>query len=190
MNTHSPKRRSVESGIRAAFAGVTLGTGISLRHAQLLDSGRAGAPAAESASLPPSGETERWDRIASAELESDHIAHLDPEGFRFYLPALMISLLDDYVSSSMRCIGTLSALYPKERIVGHHMPRYDLLTLGQKQAVACFLEALPDLVALEGEDKTVVKRAMRFWAQYLPTGGVSGGISHGVPVVSDAKGLR
>jgi hypothetical protein len=132
---------------------VTLGDGVSLRQAQVIDNYGEGVTPSEFARLPLSEETERWDRVPLQELESDIVAHLDPEGFRYYLPAFIISLLDDYVSWSMRCIGTLSALNPKECAAGYHMPRYNLLTYEQKQAVACFLEALPDIVTLEGEDR-------------------------------------
>jgi hypothetical protein len=168
MKTHSATRQAVEDRIRAAFAGVRLENGVSLHQAQVIDNYGEGVTQAEFARLPLSEETERWDHVTFQELESDNIAHLDPEGFRFYLPAFMISVLDDYVCSSMRCIGTISALYPKEHVLGYHMPRYNLLTYEQKQAVACFLEALPELLALDGEDRTIVERARRFWDQFLP----------------------
>ncbi len=168
MKTHSATRQAVEERIRAAFAGVTLGNGVSLHQAQVIDNYGEGVTQAEFARLPLSEETQRWDRVTFEELESDNVAHLDPEGFRFYLPAFMISVLDQYVSWSMRVIGTLSALNPKDHVLGYHMPRYNLLTYEQKQAVACFLEALPELVTLEGEDRTIVERAMRYWTQFLP----------------------
>lgn len=164
-----PTRQAVEGRIRDAFAGVALGSGISLRQAQVIDNYYGeGVTEEEFSRLPLFEETERWDRVTVEELESDNVAHLDPEGFRFYLPAFMISVLDEYVPTSMRVIGTLSALYPKEHVAVYHMPRYDLLTYPQKQAVAVFLDALPSLVALDGEDRTIVERAMRHWRQFLP----------------------
>src|SRR5215469_15804011 len=48
------------------------------------------------------------------ELERNCIAHLDALGFRYYIPALMLSVLDHYEPLSMRVIGTLAGLYPKK----------------------------------------------------------------------------
>lgn len=168
MKTHRVTREDVEKRIRTAFVGVTLGNGISLRQAQVIGKFGEGVTDEEFERLPLSEETEFWDRVTFEGLERDNIAHFDPEGFRFYLPAFMISVLDQYVPWSMRVIGTLSALYPKDHIADYHMPRYDLLSHEQKQAVAVFLDALPSLVSLEGEDGTIVERAMRYWTQFLP----------------------
>src|SRR5690348_10578527 len=77
-------RRSVESEIRTAFRGVTLGRGISLRQAQF-------DPACKAHSAPPAhGQiTDDWSQVPLDELENDFIAHLDALGFRYYIPALM-----------------------------------------------------------------------------------------------------
>lgn len=153
--------------IRSAFAGVTLGKGVSLRQAKVIDDFGNGVTPDEFARLRLSEQTQHWDRVSLAELERDNVAHLDPEGFRFYLPALMISVVDHYDASSMRVIGTLSALYPRQTLAEYHLPRYDLLTREQKQAVAYFLYALAKLVALDVDDCTIVDRAMRYWAPFL-----------------------
>jgi len=168
MEAQFRSREAVERRIRDAFAGVILGNGISLRQAQVIDNYGEGVTEIEFARIPLSEETQHWNRVTPEELESDNVAHLDPEGFRFYLPAFLISLLDGYDAASMRVIGTLSALYPKEHVREYHMPRFDLLTYEQKQAVAVFLDALPSLVPLDGEDGTIVERAMRYWRQFLP----------------------
>jgi hypothetical protein len=168
MKTHSEMRQAVEQGIRKAFSGVTLGSGISLRQAAVIDNYREGVTDEQFSLLPLSEETKKWDHVTFEELESDNIAHLDPEGFRFYLPAFMISVLDAYDACSMRVIGTLSALYPKDHLAEYHMSRYDCLSYEQKQAVACFLEALPKLVQLIDEDRKIVERAMGYWTTYLP----------------------
>jgi len=48
------------------------------------------------------------------ELEIKSLAHLDALGFRYYIAALMLSVLDRYESSNLRVIGTLSGFYPKK----------------------------------------------------------------------------
>jgi len=78
------------------------------------------------------------------ELERDCIAHLDAGGFRYYIPALMLSVLKHYDSASMRVIGTLNSLYPKkDHSWEYQMLRYSLLNHAQKTAIARFLEAVP-----------------------------------------------
>ena len=103
--------------------------------------------------------------------ESDGIAHLDALGFRYYIPALMLSVLNQYESSSMRVIGTLGGLYPKkDNSWEYHMNRYSLLNPTQKAAIARFLAALPKLVDLDFEHQKSVPRALRnYWGEYLQT---------------------
>jgi SAM-dependent methyltransferase len=111
-----------------------------------------------------------WSRVSRRELERDCVAHLDAEGLRYYLPALMLSVLEDYDSTSMRVIGTLAALYPKAGTLKSDVERYHPLTLDQRKAVAEFLTALPRLVELGHEDATVVERALRnYWRQFVET---------------------
>ena len=114
METPLQIRRAVESEIRIAFRGVTLGRGIRLGQAKFAD-GFQNAAYKGNSGLPTGREiADDWSQIPLDQLESDCIAHLDALGFRYYIPALMLSVLDRYESSSMRVIGTLSGLYPKK----------------------------------------------------------------------------
>jgi hypothetical protein len=131
--------RTVESEIQMAFRGVTLGKGISLRQAQLVDQSR-DAVCAHSASRAPGEIVDDWSRIPLDELERNRIAHLDAGGFRYYIPALMLSVLKHYHSGSMRVVGTLNSLYPKKGDSWeYHMLRYSLLNSAQKTAIAAKL---------------------------------------------------
>jgi len=105
------------------------------------------------------------------ELEGDCVAHLDAFGFRYDIPALMLSALSHYDSSSMRVIGTLTALYLKSGEGWEcHLRRYPVLTLAQKAATARFLAELPKLVELDFEDRKVVERALsNYWNEFLKT---------------------
>lgn len=169
METPPQVRRTVESEIRKAFRGVTLGGGISLRQAQVADGFQAVAANKRSGSPANAEITNDWSQLSLDELERDCIAHLDALGFRYYIPALMLSVLDHYESRSMRVIGTLSGLYPKKGITwDYHLHRYSLLNTAQKMAIAQFLAALPRLVELQPEDQKVVSRAVRnYWGEYL-----------------------
>jgi hypothetical protein len=110
METPLQIRRAVEIEIRMAFRGVTLGRGMNLRQAQFADRFQDAVWNAHSASLAHGEITDDWSQVPLDELERDCIAHLDASGFRYYIPALMLSVLDHYDAASMRVIGTLSGL--------------------------------------------------------------------------------
>jgi hypothetical protein len=163
------KREAVTDAIQTAFKGVTLGHGISLRQAEMIDDRTKDCVTSPEFHVLLSGEvTNDWSRVPFIELERDYIAHLDARGFRYYIPALMLSLLERYENASMRVIGTLSGLYPKKEHWDYHVGRYALLTVRQKSAIAFFLSALPELVELNPRDKTMVHRAFeKYWEQFL-----------------------
>ena len=167
-------RAAVEAPILAAFAGVRLGKGISLRRAQAIDRYGNGMTDQEFESLPGGEITNSWCDVPLGELERDCIAHLDDDGLRYYLPALMLSLLSHYDPGSMRVIGTIAALYPKSPAT--HSRSYEYLTDDQHRAIACFLNALPNLVTLDSEDSKRVARALRnYWGKFsaqLPQSGL------------------
>ncbi len=171
METPVQIRRAVENEIRMAFRGVTLGRGMSLRQAELADRFQDAVWKAQGTSLGRGEITDDWSQVSLEELERDCTAHLDAEGFRYYIPALMLTLLDHYDSSSMRVIGTLGGLYPKkDSSWEYHINLYSLLNLPQKTAIARFLAELPKLVELNSEDQKVVERALRnYWGEYLQT---------------------
>ena len=162
-------RRTVESEIQIAFRGVTLGAGMSLRQAQLADRSGDAARKPLRASFGSREVVDDWSQVTLDELEGDCIAHLDAAGFRYYIPALMLSVLNHYDPASMRVIGTLGDLYPKkDHSWEYQMLRYSLLNHAQKTAIARFLEALPKLVELGFEDQKIVPRALRnYWGEYL-----------------------
>ena len=165
MEKIDPDRTAVEAQIRAAFAGVRLGKGVSLRRAQAIDRYGEGMTDEEFETVPCAEITISWSDVPFSELERDCIAHLDDDGLRYYLPALMLSLLSNYDPGSMRVIGTISALYPKN--TGTPGRSYEYLTDDQHRAIACFLYALPKLVTLDSEDAKCVSRALRnYWGKF------------------------
>jgi len=174
MEPLHPDRAAVEAQIRAAFAGVRLGKGVSLRQAQAIDRYGDGITEDEFDTLPGAEITNSWSDVPFSELERDCIAHLDDDGLRYYLPALMLSLLSNYDPGSMRVIGTIAALYPKS--TGIPSRSYEYLTEDQHRAIACFLNALPSLVTLDTEDSKCVARALRnYWGKFavpLPQSGL------------------
>ncbi|MFC3148172.1 DUF6714 family protein [Piscinibacterium candidicorallinum] len=158
----------VEKAFASAFAGVVLGGGMSIRQSEAVD--RPPEPCDEVwyRALPADEITDDWSRIPSSELERAQVAFFDAEAFRYYIAPLALSVIRNYDSSSMRVIGTMSGLYPKERAWTHHMNQYALLSPAQRHAIALFLHHAPDLVQLEGEEVKLCERALRdYWLQFL-----------------------
>ena len=172
------ERDDVEAAIRSAFAGVRLGTGISLQQTRLIDEGlTVEMSEAEFAAIPRLETTDDWTRISESEMLCDTLAHLDADGLRYYLPALMLWLLDHYQDENlisdpealMTAIGTMSALAPSAEVARWRWDVYDGFTLQQRAAIAKYVEALPRLVELDRQDATLVSRSLgRYWAQFLP----------------------
>jgi hypothetical protein len=117
------ERDHIEAAIRSAFAGVQLASGISLRQTQVISDYGRGYTRAEFEALPESEVTDDWAQIPDDELAQDFIvAHLDADGLRYYLPALMLWLLHHYddedrviSGADMTSIFTMAALAPDPR---------------------------------------------------------------------------
>lgn len=152
--------------ISTAFEGVKLDGGISLNQTKIIDNYGRGCSDEQFAFLPRTEVTDDWTKIPSLALDdADCLAHLDPKGFKYYIPALMMRLLDNYDPGSMMTIGTLSSLYPK---IESQKFLYTLLSPEQIRAIARYLQALPSLAELYGEHTKVVERAFRnYWSNFL-----------------------
>ena len=98
--------------MKATFHGVTLDGGIGLRQGEVCDNygknndGRE-ISEAEFASISHAEITNDWTAVSLAELEQyPYLAYLDAEGFRYYIPAFLTSLLPSTDGASMRMINT------------------------------------------------------------------------------------
>lgn len=162
------QKEEIVNVIEKAFDGATLDGGISLEQTKVIDNYGRGVTAEEFTNLPKKEITDNWKKIPVSQLdEADCIAHLDQKGFKYYIPALILRLLENYDSTSLASIGTISFLYPKLKDWEYS---YSELTPEQSQAIALFLKSLPDLVKLKIEDKTRVERALKkYWSKFLPS---------------------
>jgi hypothetical protein len=160
------RKEELRKIIETAFRGVMLDGGLSLEQTKVIDNYGRGVTNDEFSALPKKEVTDDWRQIAISRLdEAETLAHLDAKGFAYYIPALLLRLLENYDRSSMMCIGTLSNLYPK---TDDHKHLYSHLTEQQNRAIALYLKALSDLVELDTTDKTIVERALRnHWSKYL-----------------------
>jgi hypothetical protein len=137
--------------INEAFRGVCLEGGTSLRRAAEADI------------------TDEWTAISFETLEHfPYLAHLDAEGFRYHIPAFLLSVPVRYDRFSMRVISTLSSLYPKKESWDYHLGQYSLLDREQRRAIALYLTDLGALIELDQEDQKVMARALRnYWQEFL-----------------------
>lgn len=155
----------IENEIKTAFKDVKLDGGISLRQAEVIDDYGEGVTKEEFARLPQQDITDNW-MLLTVEVLNDYcyIPHLDAKGFRYYIPAYILGVLNSY--GSFDCASsTLSALYPKKGDSwSHRIQQYSLLNTQQRSAIAHFLQMLPDVVVLDYEDSKKVKMAIHnFW---------------------------
>ena len=160
--------------IEKAFVNVTLGDGISILQSEVIDKYGEGYTDTEFAALPRKEITEDWRKLTLSDLNRCQIAYLDDKGFRYYIPALMCSIWESFDRNEMRVIGTLGSLYPRNDQVGglkeYILKRYEILNLSQRQAIALFLQNLPQLVQLDISEQKVIERALRnYWQNYLST---------------------
>ncbi len=161
----------IKSLVSDAFKGVTLGNGYSLRDMEEMDNWGKRGPEEDLQLFPDVETRDDWAALTIETLDRyAGLAHIDALGFRYYIPAFMLSVLNDYQPSDMRFICTLSALYPKrDGLAEYTISRYLLLNSKQRSAIASYLQALPSLVPLNGGDEKCVERAIRnYWHEFLP----------------------
>jgi hypothetical protein len=164
------ERDEVETAIHEAFAGVRLGSGVSLRQAGAIDAYMVGWTPAQYNRLPLSEVTHDWTLVPDEELRRDNVAHLDADGLRYYLPALMLWLLEHYGDRDyeMTWIGTIGALAPSKDFRERMYSMFDTFTEPQRAAIASYVDALRRLVHLESEDANLVERSIRdYWGRFL-----------------------
>lgn len=158
----------IETEIRSAFKDVRLDGGMSLSEADAVD-----RRATEELHALPAGQvTADWSALPFETLENyPLLAYLDAAGFRYYIPAFMLSVLAEYEPGSMRVISTLSSLYPKRsKNWDYSLEQYSLLSREQCAAIAGFLADLNAAVKLDTHDQIVVERALRnYWHEFLFT---------------------
>jgi len=174
------ERDDIQKAIQTAFAEVPLRSGVSLRQAESID-GTILCLEPTYVGREPDEISDDWMRVPESELLRDNIAHLDADGLRYYLPALMLWLLDHYdedrwlSGSDMTAIGTMGAIAPEQQFATSLWAMYDTFTAEQRTAIASYVEALPRLVRLDHQDATRVARSMDdYWRRFLPPFSLTG----------------
>jgi hypothetical protein len=157
----------LEKEIRKAFRGVVLGKGMSLGQARVRDRSGEGFPDEDLAKLIPDNEVkDDWTKIDPDQLDNDLCTgYLDAEGFRYYIPALMLSVLDRYIPIDFRVVSTFSEL---DADSDHRKLQYAMLNDAQSRAIAHFLQAAPHLLPLKlGDSERASLALQNYWGRYL-----------------------
>lgn len=147
MNTENAKLIDL---IKHSYSEVVLGDGISLEAARKIDGYGENqlVPCDENQSSIP---TDDWGSIKAEELERlPYLAHVDSEGFRYYLPALMCSLIEEPNFRSYRFDQAMVLLNPQDDLCDD---RYELFTEDQMKSISLFVRRLPDLIELDEDEK-------------------------------------
>lgn len=123
--------------IRAAFAGVTLGGGMSLAQAHL--EGAYSDEAVYLAARAKDPETD-WTEVPGWKIDTGHstLSFLDPEGWRFYIPAFLSWSLANWRDSDS--LTPQSVIWSLANAGDPWEKRYALLTGEQSRAILDFLE--------------------------------------------------
>lgn len=154
----------IRSAFQGAFTGVALGRGISIRQSEATDSYGEGFTAKEYQDLPKSEVTLDWQRVPFEELERACVAHFDAEAYRYYIPALVMSVIEHYDGTSMRVIGTLMSLRRNDR----YARMYELLDTKQKAAIALFLAHAPEVVPFRfNEEAEIAASRPAYWDRFF-----------------------
>ena len=135
---------AIIEAIRTAFAGVPRGR-ITLHEAEVLD---LYGSVAERKEARRRDTEESWDQVPDRDIEecTTALCYLDPEGWRYYLPAYMIwSLRHFRVSNSMASDATIYTLNPHaddSEFRDGAMDRFRRLDLAQSRTVCRFLRTM------------------------------------------------
>ena len=132
---------SIIEAIRLAFAGVSRGK-ISLHEAEVIDNYGSKEERAEARRLDTGAS---WDRVPDSHIEecTTALCHLDPAGWKYYVPAYMIWSLQYFrESDSLVPDHTIYTFDPKAddpRLREYAWERHRLLDDAQSRAVCRFL---------------------------------------------------
>lgn len=139
-------RVALVAELSQAFAGTSRNPELSLHQAHLSDQGMSrqiGGAEWRAAGKLDFGR--RWEDVPGVALDEcdSALSHLDPEGWRFYLPAFIRRALEHFAPPSYpyeKLCSVLFHLTYTPESSPHVLPRFELLTDAQRTAVRHFLE--------------------------------------------------
>ena len=162
----TPER--IISEIEDAFADVKRGKGVTLHETDVLD---ACGSAEKRARARKHDADEKWLDVPDRDIEEhpSALCFLDPEGFRYYLPAYMRWSLRHYKSSaSLASDSTVYAIGPSgnKGVTDWNCKRWGVFTREQSQVIFAYLRFMVE----EGEgyaDSSMAELAINaYWSQF------------------------
>jgi len=159
-------RETVVQAITDAFDGVTRQNAITLHEAQVID--EYGMPDERAAARLLDTE-HRWQDISDRHIEecSDALGYLCPVGFRYYLPARMIYVLNHYRSSHCWAVeNTIYGLCTSGRLHDYRPHQFAILSQEQSRAVCLFLWYLVECGHGYVDEDAVVEALTRYWSRF------------------------
>ncbi len=162
-------RAALIAEIERAFGDVRRGNGITLHQARVLDDY---GNEQEQAEARKSDTDTRWQSIPDSWIENlcDTLAFLDPEGFRYYIPAFMIWALKYHDTSASFAVDAAVYILCLEdgKLRAWQLERYRLLAKPQAIAIAHFLDYCAHQAHMGNMDDAVAKEALdAHWGQFL-----------------------
>ncbi len=145
---------AVRDEICRAFAGVTLGSGVGLREAQVLDSY---GDEAERAARRREDEKEDWRMIRPADLNrcNSSLSFFDALGMRFHLPAFLVADLDGVYEFGMA--------FHLTHLDAHGIGQFSLLSREQRAAVRRYLRFISTLDGYAFERPAILSAIVDYW---------------------------
>lgn len=138
--------------IRAAFAGVTLGSGVSLREADVIDAYGSDVERARAHALDV---TDAWWNVPPEDLERFRpFAFLDDAGFAFYLPAYMTHALrrDSHGDTAEQVLWALDPATPHN---------FGAITPEQAEVIAAYLQFAEER---DPHENILYSQAWTYWS--------------------------
>ena len=155
---------AVIEAIRLAFANVPRGS-ISLHEAEVIDDYGSEEERAEARRLDTESS---WDRVPDSHIEecTSALCHLDPHGWKYYVPAYMIWTLGHFGASDSVVpeftIYTFDPSVNDPRLREYSMERFRLLDSAQSGAVCRFLRYIADRFAFRQANEALAA----YWARF------------------------
>lgn len=154
--------------IETAFGDVRRGSGITLHEADVLDACGSEKERVKARKLDTD---EKWQDVPEREIE-DHpsaLCFLDPEGFRYYLPAYMRWSVRNYrTSNSLSCDMTLYALAPSgnKGVTDWNRARWEVFTRQQSEVILDYLRFMLE-TGKDHADSFMAELAINaYWRQF------------------------
>jgi hypothetical protein len=153
--------------INDAFQNVVLGDGTSILQTQVISNYGEGYTDHEFDDLKMTENVANWKILTTKELEKLEGVYLDAEGFRYYIPALMVEIINNYRYMSNISNVTVFILDPFNRKTNnanfYAYDRYALLDQPQRNAIIAFLSNISNLVNLGEGDALSIESARVYW---------------------------